>query len=377
MNSKITWLLSVVASIALGLGIGYKLGKPASQTPEDRTTEASAATQKAAAIPVAHAVPAPDLTTTNGATFDWTKVESSDYKQYIANLRAIGCPEETIRDIIVADVNKLFASRAKMGSTNRFEYWKGGNPLGNLFNEETIARQQEMAKEKKDLLVTLLGADVQKDVSPSMASAGGQIYEAMLDFVPASKQSELIQLEEKFAGKMMGTIKKASQGDMSGMRALQAEKDEELLKILTPEEKFQYDMRMSQTAMVLRMQMGDLELSENEFQEVFRLRKQIDDEFGIEGMAQSNKADQEKRDAARKAMNEQLKESLGDRYSEYKYELGGKGDAPDCKPEQGATRKSNASLPDDRCRKSTGGPNKSEHRALAGTAAEDVSGDLR
>src|SRR4051794_1792422 len=33
-------------------------------------------------------------------SFDWRMVESEDYKKYIANLRAIGCPEETIRDII-------------------------------------------------------------------------------------------------------------------------------------------------------------------------------------------------------------------------------------------------------------------------------------
>lgn len=44
---------------------------------------------------------------------DWRSVESEDYRHYIANLRAIGCPEETIADIIRADVNKLFQSRRK------------------------------------------------------------------------------------------------------------------------------------------------------------------------------------------------------------------------------------------------------------------------
>src|SRR5687767_6195122 len=43
--------------------------------------------------------------------FHWGSVESDDYREYIANLRAIGCPEETIRDIIIADVNKLYAGR--------------------------------------------------------------------------------------------------------------------------------------------------------------------------------------------------------------------------------------------------------------------------
>lgn len=53
--------------------------------------------------------------------FNWRTVETKDYRRYIANLRTDGCPEETIRDIFVADVNALFAERAKglRSSTNR------------------------------------------------------------------------------------------------------------------------------------------------------------------------------------------------------------------------------------------------------------------
>src|SRR6516165_11399960 len=43
--------------------------------------------------------------------FMWSELESPDYVTYIANLRDIGCPEQTIRDIIIADVNGLFAKR--------------------------------------------------------------------------------------------------------------------------------------------------------------------------------------------------------------------------------------------------------------------------
>ncbi|MGH8527612.1 MAG: hypothetical protein ACREXY_26380, partial [Gammaproteobacteria bacterium] len=43
--------------------------------------------------------------------FHWSEVESPDYKEYIARLRGVQCPEETIRDIIVADINKLYAPR--------------------------------------------------------------------------------------------------------------------------------------------------------------------------------------------------------------------------------------------------------------------------
>jgi len=43
--------------------------------------------------------------------FSWQEVESADYPTYIANLRYIGCPEQTIRDIIIADINALYARK--------------------------------------------------------------------------------------------------------------------------------------------------------------------------------------------------------------------------------------------------------------------------
>ena len=45
------------------------------------------------------------------SAFHWGQLESSDYREYIANLRAIGCPEATVRDIIFADVRSYFFQR--------------------------------------------------------------------------------------------------------------------------------------------------------------------------------------------------------------------------------------------------------------------------
>jgi len=43
--------------------------------------------------------------------FHWSQIESTDYSIYVANLRSIGCPEQTIRDIITADVHTLYAAQ--------------------------------------------------------------------------------------------------------------------------------------------------------------------------------------------------------------------------------------------------------------------------
>src|SRR6266542_1185510 len=43
--------------------------------------------------------------------FKWSPVESSDYNEYMANLRELGFPQELVREIIIADVNNLYAPR--------------------------------------------------------------------------------------------------------------------------------------------------------------------------------------------------------------------------------------------------------------------------
>jgi hypothetical protein len=51
------------------------------------------------------------LTVTNTVPLDWRSIESEDYREYIARLKAAGCPWETIKDIIIADVNRLYAPK--------------------------------------------------------------------------------------------------------------------------------------------------------------------------------------------------------------------------------------------------------------------------
>lgn len=43
--------------------------------------------------------------------FHWRQLEAADYRTYIANLRSVGCPEQTVRDIISADLHTRYAPR--------------------------------------------------------------------------------------------------------------------------------------------------------------------------------------------------------------------------------------------------------------------------
>jgi hypothetical protein len=317
MKSRMFVTLSMVANVVLALMVGWLL----SRRPADSTATTLEATQSAGAtrVQTAHKTNVIEKVTTDVVKVDWRMVESENYKQYIVNLRAIGCPEETIRDIIVADVNKLFESRRKefFPATNKFEYWKGGNFFTTLFDEKKMEKQEALNAEKRALLKELLGVDV---ADKTDLISGTKVFETMLDFLPAAKQTELMEFEQKFAAKSAKYMKDIQRGDPEALKKLMAEKDAELLKILSPDEKFEYDLRMSQSAMVMRMQMGDLEVSEQEFRDLFKLRKQFDDEHGLAGMAANRGEDRDKRALAQKELDAQTRQVMGDdRFLDYRF----------------------------------------------------------
>ncbi|CAN5763515.1 hypothetical protein BH11VER1_BH11VER1_29830 [soil metagenome] len=66
------------------------------------------------------------------ARLHWNQLESEKYPAFVANLRAIGCPEQTIRDIVSAEVRKKFNEKHQQTQTTP------GQPL----NPAEISKQQ-------------------------------------------------------------------------------------------------------------------------------------------------------------------------------------------------------------------------------------------
>ena len=151
MRSLATPLL--VLSLAVNIVFGFKWHQgsqravePVEESPAPRNTLADS--NDSTATRESKSAPSPNVPS---MTFDWQQVESNDYRDYIANLRTIGCPEETIRDIIKADVDKLYKSKAKelQPETEPFEYWKTGNAWVAAMqpNPESMQAQNDLNKE--------------------------------------------------------------------------------------------------------------------------------------------------------------------------------------------------------------------------------------
>jgi hypothetical protein len=88
-------------------------------------------------------VPNAELGPTCGR-FHWSQIESTDYRTYVANLRSIGCPEQTIRDIIATDIHTVYAAQlAQLASAGK------GAEYQSLRNAESTALQALLGPEPK------------------------------------------------------------------------------------------------------------------------------------------------------------------------------------------------------------------------------------
>jgi len=119
MHSRTVLILSAGLNLALGAGWYH-----ASRT----QPVVIKADQPETSAPGTNALPRPRVNVvTRTAIITWKAVESGDYVEYIRNLRAINFPEQTIRDIIVADVNQMFARRRILeGISWDQKWWKTG-----------------------------------------------------------------------------------------------------------------------------------------------------------------------------------------------------------------------------------------------------------
>src|ERR1043166_280778 len=102
-------------------------------------------------------------------TMSWASIESTNYTVYIKNLRDIGCPEETVRDILLTDISQLYAKRraALRAQLQPYRFWQTGDALQNDYrsNPELQRHLQELEREQRDLVKQLLNVNSRAEMS--------------------------------------------------------------------------------------------------------------------------------------------------------------------------------------------------------------------
>jgi len=263
-----------------------------------------------------------------GEEFSWRRVEAADYHKYVANLRAIGCPEETVQDIIYSDVSKLYAEKYRAlnrqyryGSTSTTDYWSTEDTY--RYSAERNRKSRELAEEKKALLIELLGVDLEK---LRQERQGIPDYEALRwAYLPEAKRKQVQDIVQRFQDMEQETHQKYrnyyGEERATEMNEISRQRDAELAKLLSPQELEDYKVRSSQTAQQMKWNLAAFEPSEQEFRAMYKVEEALSNALGQHrygGADPDDPAEQKKHADANKAKEDEMKKLLGEaRYKEY------------------------------------------------------------
>lgn len=261
-----------------------------------------------------------------GRPLSWRALESTNYVLYIENLRGFGCPEETIRDIIITDVAKLYARhRAELRrQLQPYKFWEPTDPAGGRAGSVDYQRQlRELDRQQRQLIRELLDVDLRTEMA--RYTNDGDYPERDYSFLPQEKQERVQSLSEQYDELEQDVYSRARGllvgADLEELKQIQRQRRAELASVLTPEELDEYELRRSDTADNLRGALGAFRPNEDEFRRIFKLQRTFDLEFA-QGFDNRDHAAMENQSRAAyqagQALNSELAKTLGpERFAQY------------------------------------------------------------
>jgi len=325
MKSRGLILISLLLNAALLAAVGWF----ASRTPEPPPPAqvftrlvATAAPARAPETPEPAPLPAAPGA---AAAFDWRQVESPDYKEYIANLRRIGCPEQTIRDLIIADVSKLYAEKraALFNPPKVVRYWQSSEMQYTRENVKYQEAVKTLEKEKADLIQDLLSVDLKREIAK--VYGGEPNYDRSLMFLPPERRGPIQDTIDRYR-EMERAIYSEANGEpneeqQARLKALREERERAVASLLSPDEQREYEMTNSRLARNIRGNLNGFEATEEEFLAIYNAKRTYEELFGGDNQNRKNETPEQKaaRKQAEQAMEAAMRESFGEtRYAEYK-----------------------------------------------------------
>lgn len=222
----------------------------------------------------------------NAAPFHWRALESADYTVYAANLRTVGCPERTLRDILLPDIEKLYEERAKeIEASQKDTFWETADQR-EARQRQRDAKLRFLELEKRALVQRLLGSEMSYQALRELRSAGfaSALIEILLGFTDTAKSDLLMmvfQLREADAKAHLA----ATEGilldeDITQLHALRDRLENDLARVLAPHEMEEMRLRVValERAEHLSRRSG-VDISGAELREIARLRADTLDVF--------------------------------------------------------------------------------------------------
>jgi len=258
--------ISLALNVALLAIVGWRRSRetPMPRTPRGEIRQASPGPSN---LPVRSRVPRTQPSS------PWTAIEGKDSRTFIENLRAIGCPEQTIRDMVTLRICRAYRNRLLEANAESVRAWDYTRQPSRDYWSEHNERQQDLRDEMittleslfgqswKSLTSSLLGRpDWGTDPSePLSVEARRKIRE-----VDKKYRRESSELQQR---RWMGELDLA---DMARSRELEREKRASLAGVLSPPELEEYLYRQSAAADYVRRNLPEAG-TESEFRTMVEL----------------------------------------------------------------------------------------------------------
>lgn len=252
--------------------------------------------------------------------FSWRELESRDYPTYIKNLREIGCPEQTIRDIIIADVTAMLREKHQEQSPRlkpNPKWWTNHRDAG---NDEVESRlMNAMWTERSAILEQLLGADwaVRNYTPPQQTNTYQNVILATLEVNPVlhglsaeKKQAVAALLSQRTELNINPASDIGSEQWQTAQAADEKARWAKVAEVLSIEQLEAAKLHFSSHADDLRGELDSLpgfDTQPEEFRKIFRATEAIDEQLYALGERNDTEAQQRRekllveRDAAIRA----------------------------------------------------------------------------
>jgi hypothetical protein len=251
MKTRLITAFSVALNLALAAAIVLYPRKVAGPVQAAVAAPAALATNPPAP-PAVHATPP--------APLRWDQIADDDLRLYRDNLRAIGCPELTVQEIIRAVINENFGARRRglLAPVER-QYWN--LVLRGELNRRQRLSQMEWGKaltalagERQQLISDVLGQDAL--ASEAVRQARRAEAEQRRAWLSADKRTQLANLEARHQQQLADWSTGLNQHpgspptpqDESRLQQIQMEFDAAEKQLLTPTELTELKLRESDVA---------------------------------------------------------------------------------------------------------------------------------
>ena len=258
------------------------------------------------------------LTATNPVPFHWSALESPDYAVYAANLRAVGCPERTLRDILLPDIEKLYAERkAGLAEGPEDRFWETADTR-DARQRQRATKLRELELEKRALIRQLLGADWNFAALKELRSDGlsSALMELLLGFTEVGKTEHLFLTHQMFEDDVQA-LQTATEGvylddDLPKLQALRDGFEIALARGLAPAEVEELRLRLAALEGMEHVQRRNgVAVTGAELREIARLRADTHDMLARALNIDDELYPDEVRTKGEAAFNELLRRYLG------------------------------------------------------------------